>query len=534
MNRATHPTQHSLQGTEQSIGLKTMCRLGKFLGIKTGYGAPSSSASRKPDSGISSPKPNSSFNHFLSAVPIPSSSFSCAGDGESSTSSDATFIPNGADHRPVRHSVSAPTMCNFYQSHSEASTRSPSPVNTTPLPVMLSLRALPLPAEEETKKSPVSIISPKPDGKRRWRWGRRKEEKSPLPIHSTIPPTSDPEKLQSIGRTASPLWKETFEPTPHLSSIFPSLPADDLQLTPITSASSTFSDDLQYREKPSRKHTRRQSINKLARTLGVFPNDFNSHAETGKSPYNADSIGKSTQNSTKEHPRRRIKLSLTTKLNTLPAVLRPPSTPTPSRSRISLLSTPNTDDVHRFGLADDLSESWGNSRAASVYSSSSPISPITFKPPTPVAVAAVPRRASLLGLNLLSASADKLKHPDEVTRPSSSSSLSPPSHLSATLSRSRSLSFAPPAPRIGRLARLASAHSAASSRPHTPTPVGEAQEPHMPVKANWLEGPVEAEVEKAKSFVDEHPEYADEYRTWSGQWNQDDMQHVIRMLRNLK
>ncbi|GLB36867.1 hypothetical protein LshimejAT787_0311540 [Lyophyllum shimeji] len=393
----------------------------------------------------------------------------------------------------------------------------------------LALRKHSLPEAVTEKKRPVSIISTQPEVKRRWRWRLRRDSKSsrspsPFASRTTTLSAPDPEKPRTAS---SPLWDATFEPTPPLSTIFPSMPNEDLQLTPINSRDSAISEEFLYREKPSRQQSRRQSINKLARTLGVFANDFNNPLDsgTGRSPYITDST---TQDVIMEVPRtRRMKLSLTTKLNTLPSALRPPF-----RSRASLsISTPDADDVHSWGGG----ETHDGSRGSGYSSSYSPISPITFKPPTPVAT--VPsRRAS--ALNLLPSSTDKLK-PDDGTPPSSSSS--PPQQqqhldapLSPSLNRSRSLSFAPP-----RLGFLKPASSITRSRPQTPTPppaavVEEPREEPLPVKAHWLESPTPEEEAKAQKFVETHPEYADEYRTWTGQWNQDDMQQVIRMLRNLK
>ncbi|KAF5377006.1 hypothetical protein D9615_007323 [Tricholomella constricta] len=532
MHCSVNSSQPSLQRPEHSLGRKSFSKLGKLFGLKTSPDAPSSSSTRRQKLRQSSPRPNS----FLASVAIPSPTFSCRDDGQSTSSSDATFVPNCPLQRShLSHSASTPTMFTRYQSTSENSTRSPTPVHGGPSsrPVMLSLRADALPTDVEEKKVPVLANVPKPDVKRRWKWKRRNGEKStrsasPLANCPILTTPSGSKRAQSVHSASSPLWDESFEPTPPLSSIYPSYPAENLHLTPITSTDSANSDNLQYREKPNPKHSRRQSINKLARTLGVFPQDFNSPNDKGKSPYSEGPIGRvcsRTDDSFKQTPKSSRANRMSLRLTTTLSLLRPPSrsqlTPR-SRSRASL-STLNTDDVHRFGLADDLSDSWGevrNDSRASIYSSSySPISPITFKPPTPVAV--VPsRRSSTLNLNL--PSTDRLKHlPDELTHSSP--------HSKTTLSRSRSLTFAPR--RIDRLVPQL-APSAAGSRPHTP--FGDLDEPRLSARANWLESPVEEEEAKARSFVVNHPEYVDEYKNWSGQWNQDDMQQVIKMLRSLK
>ncbi|KAG5641012.1 hypothetical protein DXG03_006380 [Asterophora parasitica] len=414
-----------------------------------------------------------------------------------------------------------------YQAPSKSSTRSASAVDVDPSSssVKPSLRAESMPANVEVKKRPISLDSPKPDVKWPWKWRRGNSERRTRPAsHFCSRSSALPTKVSPVhsvtSPASSPLWDETFAPSPPSSSAYSSFPVDDLHLTPSTSTDSATPANAQYSGKPVRQHSRRQSANKLARTLGALPpQDLDSLAE-GKSLY--DNAGMSTDvDSLTEPPisprSRRMSLKLTTTLS----LLRPPSRTQRaprSRSKISL-STLNTDDVHRFGLPDDLSDNWGDSRhdsRASIYSSYSPISPITFKPPTPVAVAPS-RRFSTLNLG----STAKVK-PDEVT-------LSSP-HPQTTLNRSRSLSLAPP--RIGRLAQLANAHSAAESRPHTPTE--DVDETRLPVRANWLESPIQEEEAKARSFMDAHPEYADEYKSWSGQWNQDDMQHVIKMLRSLK
>ncbi|KAG5650222.1 hypothetical protein H0H81_000265 [Sphagnurus paluster] len=382
----------------------------------------------------------------------------------------------------------------------------------------------------EEKKMQVSGDS-KLDTKRRWRWRRRNTEfipsASPIAVRTTGSLGIHSKKSQSVRLPSSPLWDPPTRPQPATLASFPQH-AEGTQLGLVATAESINSAELQAREKPRRQHFHSQSTDKLTRTLGI-PSNATNVADTQTQAFDTDTSFKN-EDTTKETPKlsrsRRMSLSLSTTLNSLPCLLRSPAQ-SPKQSRVSL-STLNTDDVHQFGLADDLSDSWGAIRdgsGTSLHSTHSPISPITFKPPTPVA-AVPPGRPSAPNLP----AGDKVK-PDAVTSSSQ--------RTDAALGRSRSLSFVPA--RIGRLVQLASANAAAQSSsampqeeasPSAQQDIPDEAESGLPVKANWLTSPGEEEA-KARSFVVRHPEYADEYKSWSGQWNQDP-QHVIKMLRSLK
>ncbi|KAG6864906.1 hypothetical protein C0991_006435 [Blastosporella zonata] len=371
---------------------------------------------------------------------------------------------------------------------------------------MVPLRAHTLPRVLREKAGPVVEI--KPDTKQRWNWRLLTKERPTRSSPSLRPSTSSAlisNKGASAPSVAASPWGSSFEPTPSLSTILPSDP-QHLTLPSRGSIVRLDDDDLLPNPKPSP----RNSTNKLARTLGALPpqsdyDDINKPLPNLGSSSRQDIAGS-----------RRMSLSLTTTFTAVPALLRQASRTGPKQSRSkTTLSTLTTDDV--FGLADDLSDNWGEPRTgsrASIYSSYSPISPIVFNPPTPTTTKP-PRR-------LPSADNMKLEDVTFASRP----------HPGATLNRSRSLSFAPLRPKITRLAHLASAGAQAETRPQSVM-----ASPSIPLKAGWLESTpavLEEEASKARSFVVTHPEYVDEYRNWSGQWNQDNVQDVIKMLRNLK
>ncbi|KAG6917265.1 hypothetical protein DXG01_003212 [Tephrocybe rancida] len=365
------------------------------------------------------------------------------------------------------------------------------------------------------KPSHVPVIDSKLAHKRGWSWRLLRGEKSTRSSPS-LRPSSSPGPILKKGRSALNVvapWDDPFEPVPPLPTTSFPPNTQDLHFVPIISNGSLMSDDFPTNPKPPR----RKSSNKLARTLGVLPDGSKSAPRKSEKILGAEASGSSRQDVTSL----KKSLSLSTSFATIPAILEPPSLPQPrkSRSRVSL-STLNTDDVHRFGLTDDLSENWGDIQSgspASIYSSYSPISPITFNPPTPITTKP-PRRLP---------SADNVKLED-VTTPSS-----PRPYLDATLSRARSMSFGPLRPKMGRLAHLGSTVEPETRRPHTASSASS----RVPFKAGWLESTpavLEEEASKARSFVVDHPEYIDEYRNWSGQWNQDNVQDVIKLLRTLK
>lgn len=142
------------------------------------------------------------------------------------------------------------------------------------------------------------------------------------------------------------------------------------------------------------------------------------------------------------------------------------------------LLTLNAGELHS-NLADDFYDDSAEIRPGSrtsVYSTHSPISPLIFGPPTPVTTRLPPSTDDM----------ELESHPS-----------SPRPHVYTTLNRSRSITFAPLRPNFDR--------SVASIDSHD--------------MVNWPESTHE-EVCKARNFVVSHPEYIEEFRTWSRQWNQ--------------
>lgn len=267
---------------------------------------------------------------------------------------------------------------------------------------------------------------------------------------------------------------------------------NDLCLTPTSTRSSSLSES----EQPTRHTSQRSrgSINKVSRTLG-FP-EITFATEFGEVPLSASYDSYNPFDSLDLYPVRKQpsvklsrRLSLTlSNLTAIPTFFRPSSTtqPTspPSPSRTSL-STLDANDVHQFGLADDLSDSWGKIPESLTNSSDLQISPITFHTPTHV-------------LPPSSSGDMKLNIPGEVSPPF------------PTLTSGRSQSHS-------SLRRVAGT----APRPHTPF-----DERTNPPAQAIRSGP------HLTPYMDSMPQVAS--KTANGEWNQDDLQDVIKKLRYLK
>ncbi|KAG6830278.1 hypothetical protein H0H92_001544 [Tricholoma furcatifolium] len=483
-------------------------KLGKFLGLRTG----STSNARPQQYSKYLPSTPTSPSHNVLSTIISSEKHpvDCA-------DSERTYVFDCPNHRVLNHSTSVPTMRGDPFLPSEASTRCPSPVQSgedtkpTRPTLKVHLRAHTVPATlNEKTNDPVSVSEGKPVPEWRWSWKRFKRDKS-RSASSLFRPTTSP----APSSKATP-WEYATEPFPPLSTVY-SAEAQPSRLSRVMSNESVMSDDLD--SVPTPRTSRRKSMFKLARTLGASPQDFESVVNSDGS-FDGESVGTSRR----EYFRSRTQSLMVSTSFSSPHLSHISRLPTiQSRSKTSL-STNNTDDLHHLNLADDPSSNWGevwSGSRTSFHSSSSPISPIVFSPPTPIT--AQPPRQPLVEIQN---SDVKLQ---EVTRTSLSMTSSP--LQATTLNRSRSMTFTPFRSKKGRLAQLAGADGA-GPRPHT----GDNASSLLPVKAGWLQGPstLQEETSRTRSFVESHPEYADDCRNWSGQWNQDSVHDVIKRLRTLK
>ncbi|KAG5719287.1 hypothetical protein E4T56_gene13337 [Termitomyces sp. T112] len=428
---------------DNTSSLDYLSKLGKFLGLRTTSTA-NAVQQQSLESLYSTPALPSS-NHLTNL--ITSIHFFCL-DGVKSKApkSDRIVCLDCLQDRSLNHSISAPTICPH--SPSEASMRCLSPtshdVKSCPSKIFPGIHSVPTILDE--KAGPLVKIDHRSNSTRRRIWNLLKGDKCLQSSHLHVHSTSAPIRRS----TPSPL-EATFVPAPPLWTIFPA-DTQDLQLVPIISHGSDISDDIDLLPNP--KLSRRKSIYKLARTLGVSPYDF----EPRDSPYVASSSMPDTAGSWKTNP----PLNHDNTFAGLPSVLRPSSCTQPrSRSRISL-SIMDTDNL-RLNLADDLHDEWDEIRSesrASIYSSYSPISPIVFNPPTPTTQ---PLRTLPLTTNTSM-------------------------EESSLTSSSRS--------KIGRLVPSAQATETA------PDP--------------WFIK-ISEDVSEARDFVVAHPEYMNEYKSWSGQ-----------------
>ncbi|KAG6835826.1 hypothetical protein H0H93_014299 [Arthromyces matolae] len=400
--------------------------------------------------------------------------------------------------------------------------------------------------DENSKDEPESLFHGGSRSKRRWNWKVFSGSKSSRDSPPARPRTS----INPTRETSS--WDATFVPNPPLSTVYP-ITTEDLRIVPsLTYGGGVPSDEVDQR--PSPKSSRRKSVAKLSRTLGVPPDDFvpsysappqstsfsvdaddqelvtTDSRETDESnvqPSPATSRRKSVAKLARTlgvNPGAFVPSDLTkssdyikseavrTRRKSLSLIISGPSSPRPpshvhhnSLSRISLSS----EDTHHLGLPKNNSDVWGDMRTGSrtsICSTHSAISPIVFSPPTPNSTR--PHRPFPWTDN------------EEEVMPSYLANLEP------TLDRSHSMPFDGKARRLlgydGSLEPHVRSMSATPSMSSSPS-----------LLVNWLDSNPE-EASKAQSFVVTHPEYADEYKSWTGQWNQNDMQNVIKALRLLK
>ncbi|RDB27289.1 hypothetical protein Hypma_004372 [Hypsizygus marmoreus] len=537
-------------------------RLGKFFGLKSG------SPSRSGNSPSSSPSRSRGTSpartgRFLSRPTTDAGHRSHSPDG--STSSHATTKVSASR---LNHSTSTPNMCVDNRTDRPASVlpmrreekRGSRPVGPIIVSLLSGLQPS-IPANprhkptDDDKKPSLSPTTYEFGTVARSSSARRTPESSvsplsrdhsftpcnsPSPVSKTFSTFLQPESAHIARRHSTLAWTEPLESTTPLSPLFSPIPSDDSHLTPATSIESLKASDRRRSRKPW-THSRRGSVNKLARTLGVCPPDLNMSFDVGQTPHSPNHSERSFSTTEETYipakeplslskASKRRSLSLTT-FASLPSLFRSRS---PSHgdgkhitkrspSRISL-STVNTDDVHRFDLADDLSDTWGEVRDDS--HSCSPISPITFHPPSPL-----PRGGGVASSTLSHPPSDNMKREPETAGFSLSSSLRRPT----ALTRARSQSY------------ISSSESQSAfsidSRAHTP--FQELQVPEtetwplqakarLPVKANWLDSSSLLSSEQNSKQRQEATGSGPESRDWIGEWNQDDMQQVIKMLRQLK
>lgn len=539
MQRIVSLSQLTLEGPDPAppapLTLRSLQKLGRLLGIRT---SPASSSPKYcPSSQVPATSATPPQYPTPPSAPSAFSDFPFLNDDHSSrntSSSHATTKPAGSRRRPrLHHSVSTPAMYPINtQSGSRSSTSIPSrggecqyfvrfcfsylfPGEQGDSAVSLLKNLQPSTSPRSSRVRPSTASTQTSETRLRWRWQKKdkrsisvQEASSPPRSHSTIP------------------WSEPLGLVAQLPPIEHSLSIQDLRLTPMTTIGSTASDSRTYT--PDLPPCGR-SVNKLARTLGIFPADISALTKlppcdpsTPPYPLTPDS---SSFHAIKEPPKpkiiRRMSLSLST-IASLPSLFRSPSQsprpqkPSPSRASLSTLNT-DVGDIHHFDLADDLSENWGwgEMRDDSCASTDSPISPITFQPPTPIAgpankASSPPWAAQLSG-----------RTSPEVRRSSRRTS-------KISLARARSQTYV-----SSQFAQRAEARS----RAQTPMLLDTQDYVHgLPVRANWLDaaspaardGGEDVTVSPADTDVDREP------RTWSGQWNQGDMQQVIKRLRDLR
>ena len=327
-------------------------------------------------------------------------------------------------------------------------------------------------------------------------------------VTPTAPYNSSTFKLGPIQSTATaprrqsvqpPLSAISYDPTPPFSS---PLTTDDLPPTPVSLTGSMSS--LHSLKKPST--CRSGNLEKLARTLGVTLAELGCPSALPVSP-NFSSNGFETDHDNLPRSPGRKSLSLPSFVS-IPSFFRSSShnrhksTPHLKVSRPPLPSQ-SIEDLHKFTFSNNLS----NPHTTTGVGTDSPISPITF------------------GLSQVPLStrpqSDEMKRkrgvPKDQSRGVVSSAASPLTRVKSqrrTHSRSGSISSRESKPRLDVL-----------SDEHV----------QLPEKANWLRAA--SPIAYPEQDPDEHGYLirdSDPTKTWSGQWNQNDMQYVIRSLRTLK
>ncbi|TFK38815.1 hypothetical protein BDQ12DRAFT_683409 [Crucibulum laeve] len=267
---------------------------------------------------------------------------------------------------------------------------------------------------------------------------------------------------------------------------------------------------------PSPEAIRERSTNKLARTLGDLPPEAIYERLLKERQENFDSLPRIITSNLAANDRtlrisRRASLA---SFGSFSSFLLPSSRRRDVSSQHSVSTL--TDDVHQFGLTDDLSESWGEMRDDSSragFRAESPTSPIVFSPPTPVAnappagIVNTPSAASFNSTAPSSEDAENLSLP------------------SPSLNRSHSYSHS--SRKRGERTHI---HSASvPRRPDTPFDMYT-----LPVKSNWMNpSPTVEQDEETTPVTMKAPELV-EGNGWRGEWNRTNMQDVIKTLRSLK
>ncbi|KAH9487429.1 hypothetical protein JR316_0001504 [Psilocybe cubensis] len=242
---------------------------------------------------------------------------------------------------------------------------------------------------------------------------------------------------------------------------------------------------------------RQRNISKLARTLGDdLPSSVIFKNSTSRRPSDPSPVRKD-RNSTAF---RRASVSMSS-LGSM--FIR-----SGARTRDSVSASTITDDLHQFGLADDLSESWRNMNDSSTSIPQPPASPIVFSPPSPTAVPN-PKSTPELSSN---------GHSDDESEAEQSIELDALSYASSTLSRSNSYSAA-----------SSERPSIASHSRSTSTSI--LSERRLANRSIWLI-PVNDDDDDLHVGHIHRLDVAEKPQNWSGEWN-NDLHQVIKSLRLL-
>ncbi|KAF8148627.1 hypothetical protein B0H34DRAFT_802848 [Crassisporium funariophilum] len=244
----------------------------------------------------------------------------------------------------------------------------------------------------------------------------------------------------------------------------------------------------------------KRSLNKLTRTLGDCP-------DLAGGPLPKLTINNYTSKDKSSKVFRRASLSLT---SVGAFFSRPNGRGRDSTTESQITMSTLTDDLHQFDLADDLSESWGETDNTSSIHFRGPPSPITFSPPSPVLPGVVKPTLIVPPLDT-----------DDISSPERESISVP----SPTLSRSHSYTHSS---RRRSSVRISAHTHAASVSLYSDLPLDSG--PPLAVKSNWLVPP-SREDNVVFQVTGTTPEKA---QAWTGEWNRGDMQDVIRTLRTLR
>jgi hypothetical protein len=280
--------------------------------------------------------------------------------------------------------------------------------------------------------------------------------------------------------------------TPPLSSSSLSSAADELPSTPSSDSGSTLSFQSQHTAVRGRG-----SIAKLARTLGVLPAELDYPTQFGELPASAGFAQESFSEDLHTHPRAPGRMSLS--LSSFPSLsfFRFSSLDrrnNPSQSH-ALMPTQSTEELQKFTFTNNSI----NPHTSTSYDS--PISPITFEPSTPTVMGPVQLPSNTM------------KHKRGIPHDQSRGAVT---SIASSLSRARTLS-------------RTDDRSSFEAKARGDIPF----EDLLPEKANWLNDPPPV-VHQSPSEPKPSKRNYESTKTRSGQWNQDDMQYVMKRLRSLK